>query len=151
MEFVLIVGETREANPNSTSERDEFITVGGERVFVKINELFHRDISSREELRELVEDFIQNAVESSTSFRGDQISLKLVGDRFRLISRPGSDGSDAPLLTTTYSVIDQTRLQLIGGFDITDPDFSEATRIQNPRDQRFFERTLAPQQAYSET
>ncbi len=119
------------------------ITQGGKAIRITFQEIKNRSIDTLEELRAKLEQLIQGEIASKTNLFPGTVGVEIVnGDRFKLISYadPNDPLSEAPLLTTTFPVVDQTKLRVIAAVDVKNPDDDPAGRKASPNDQRFFNR-----------
>jgi Ca2+-binding RTX toxin-like protein len=132
-DFTLWIGGQRTVSDGQT------ITDGATPLRIFFREILNRNIGSLEQLRAKLQDVIQEAIAANTSYAPDTVTLEVVGDKFKLVSHAAA-GGQAPLLTVTFSPVDQTKVHFEASVDVVDPNFSDSLHHDHPNDQVFFNR-----------
>lgn len=96
------------------------------------------EVDGLEGLRSAAEGLIQNLVGTTSSFDPKTVTVELQNDKLVLVSHAVGGLTAAPLITITYHSIEPTKLTLVAGIDITDPNYNELS--EDADDQRTYNR-----------
>lgn len=96
------------------------------------------EVSGLEGFRSAVEGLIQNLVSTTSSYLPETVTVEIQDNKLVLVSHAVGGLTAAPLLTITYHAIEPTKLTLVAGIDVTDPNYNEL--IEDDNDQRTYNR-----------
>lgn len=96
------------------------------------------EVDGLEGLRSAAEGLIQNLVGTTSSFDPETVTVELQNEKLVLVSHAAGGLTTAPLLTITYHSVEPTKLTLVAGIDVTDPNYNEL--IEDENDQRTYNR-----------